>query len=286
MGWLPAYLNEQFHLDQGTAGLSATGYLFIASLLGVLFGGGWADRWSRTNQRARILVPLLGLCVAAPAVLLAAQTSLLVVAIAGMTIYGFTRVFGDANMMPMLCLVADPRYRATGYGVLNLFSCVIGGLAIYAGGKLLDHGLSLDHSVPVLGGHPGRLRLFLLPVMPRHLSENLRIVAPPCGDLPMHAADLIWSATPTPFLADGSLDDRGLERVVAQHGRLGVRGLFLGGTCGEGPFMPNAQRAELVRKIRRIGGPELHLAVQVSDTSAGGCVRTWPKPSTRGPTRS
>jgi len=84
----------------------------------------------------------------------------------------------------------------------------------------------------------------------------------------MLVEDLVWSATPTPFLADGSLDDGGLERVVEQHRRVGVRGLFLGGTCGEGPFMPNDQRAELVRKIRRMGGRELHLAVQVSDTSA------------------
>lgn len=78
----------------------------------------------------------------------------------------------------------------------------------------------------------------------------------------------VWSATPTPFLADGSLDDAGLERLCAQHRRLGVSGLFLGGTCGEGPFMPNRQRAELIRKIRRLADGAFHLAVQVSDTSA------------------
>ena len=32
--------------------------------------------------------------------------------------------------------------------------------------------------------------------------------------------------------------------------------------------MPNAQRVELVSKIRRLAGPDMHLAVQVSDTSA------------------
>jgi hypothetical protein len=41
-------------------------------------------------------------------------------------------------MMPILCTVTDARYRATGYGVLNLFSCVVGGLTIYAGGVLRD----------------------------------------------------------------------------------------------------------------------------------------------------
>lgn len=35
-------------------------------------------------------------------------------------------------MMPILCTVTDARYRATGYGVLNL--CIVGGLTIYAGG--------------------------------------------------------------------------------------------------------------------------------------------------------
>ncbi len=79
---------------------------------------------------------------------------------------------------------------------------------------------------------------------------------------------MIWSATPTPFTASGELDDAGLERLCSQHQRLGLSGLFLAGTCGEGPFMPNGQRAELVRKIRRLAGDAFHLAVQVSDTSA------------------
>lgn len=86
--------------------------------------------------------------------------------------------------------------------------------------------------------------------------------------LSSRADGLIWSATPTPFLADGSLDDGGLERLCAQHERLALSGLFLAGTCGEGPFMPNRQRAELVRKIRHRAGDAFHLAVQVSDTSS------------------
>lgn len=85
-------------------------------------------------------------------------------------------------------------------------------------------------------------------------------VDPACGGT-------VWSATPTPFTADGRLDDAGLERLCVQHRRLAVSGLFLAGTCGEGPFMPNGQRDELIRKIRGLAGADLHLAVQVSDTS-------------------
>lgn len=64
------------------------------------------------------------------------------------------------------------------------------------------------------------------------------------------------------------MDQGGIENLVRQHARLGVQGLFLGGSCGEGPFLPNRQRADLVRVFRRAGGDAFHLAVQVSDTSA------------------
>jgi hypothetical protein len=113
-------------------------------MFGVLIGGAWADRWSRTNERGRILVPVVGLCVAAPGVFLAAGTSLLPLALAGLVLYGLARAFADSNMMPILCLVSDPRYRATGYGVLNLFSCLVGGAGIYAGGALRDANLNLS----------------------------------------------------------------------------------------------------------------------------------------------
>jgi MFS family permease len=138
VGWMPTYLKEHFDLSQGTAGLSATGYHQMASLIGVLVGGFWADRWSRTNERGRVYVPVIGLLVAAPGILLASTISWLPLAIVGLILFGLAKAFSDSNMMPILCTVADSRYRATGYGVLNLFSCVIGGLTIYAGGLLRD----------------------------------------------------------------------------------------------------------------------------------------------------
>jgi len=38
-GWLPTYLREHFKLGLGAAGLSATGYIQLASFVGVLIGG-------------------------------------------------------------------------------------------------------------------------------------------------------------------------------------------------------------------------------------------------------
>ena len=79
---------------------------------------------------------------------------------------------------------------------------------------------------------------------------------------------MLWSATPTPFFDDGSLDKPSIKRLVEHHVNLGVSGLFVGGTCGEGGFMSNRQRAELVRLVKKTAGDSLHIAAHVSDTSA------------------
>ncbi|KAA9353074.1 spinster family MFS transporter [Larkinella humicola] len=152
VGWLPTFYQEQFNLSQSQAGLYATGYFHTAALVGVLTGGALADRVSLKNPRGRILVPAIGLCIAAPAIFLASTTDILSVAVVGFVFYAFTRVFSDANMMPILCLVADPRYRATGYGILNLFSCIIGGLGLYAGGVLRDAQVSFSQIFQVATG--------------------------------------------------------------------------------------------------------------------------------------
>jgi predicted MFS family arabinose efflux permease len=143
-GWLPTYYKEHFNLSQTTAGVYATGYLYPASLVGVLLGGFLADRWSRSNPRARILVPAIGLCIAAPGIFLASTTTVVTVTIFGFILYALTRAFTDSNMMPILCMVSDARYRATGYGILNLFSCIVGGIGIYAGGVLRDAKVDLS----------------------------------------------------------------------------------------------------------------------------------------------
>lgn len=145
VGWMPTYLGEHFHLAQGKAGLFATGYIYSGSLVGMIVAGAWADRWSLRNIRGRIWVGVIGLSVAAPAVLLVANTGVLAIALAGLAVYGLTRAFPDANMMPVLCQITDPRYRATGLGLLNAFATIVGGLTIYVGGVLRDAHVNITH---------------------------------------------------------------------------------------------------------------------------------------------
>ena len=78
----------------------------------------------------------------------------------------------------------------------------------------------------------------------------------------------VWTATPTPLTEDMRIDTASIERMVDHHIKLGVTGLFLAGTNGEGPWLPDEDRRLLVRKVvERVDG-RLLIAVQVTDNSA------------------
>jgi 4-hydroxy-tetrahydrodipicolinate synthase len=63
------------------------------------------------------------------------------------------------------------------------------------------------------------------------------------------------------------VDVGSVARMVEHHARLGVRGFFLLGSNGEGPWMTNAQRTTLVKAVARYGRGRFPIAVQVTDNS-------------------
>ncbi|MDD2503549.1 MAG: dihydrodipicolinate synthase family protein, partial [Clostridia bacterium] len=78
----------------------------------------------------------------------------------------------------------------------------------------------------------------------------------------------VWSAAPTPFNARMELDKDALERMLEHDRRLGINGYFIAGTNGEGPWMRDAQRRQLLEYyVRRVRG-RVPLAMQVTDNSA------------------
>lgn len=144
VGWLPTYFKEQFGLSQTMAGVYSTAYIFTSAIVGVLLGGFLADRFSKHNSKGRIWVPAIGLLIAAPAIFVASYTTVLPVAIICFITYTVTKSFSDSNTMPILSMVVDPRYRATGYGILNCCGTIVGGIALYYGGFLRDLDINLS----------------------------------------------------------------------------------------------------------------------------------------------
>ena len=144
IGWLPTYYKEKFLLTQTMAGTYATVYLYPMSLIGLFLGGLLADLWNKTNPYARILVPVIGLCIAAPCVFFASFSPIIAMTVGFLMIYSLTKAPVDSNLMPTLCMVIDGRYRATGYGLMNMFATCIGGVGIYVAGALRDSQINLD----------------------------------------------------------------------------------------------------------------------------------------------
>lgn len=166
MTWMPTFLQEKFSLTQGKAGFTATAYEKVMSLCGVLVGGALADRWSRTSARGRLLVPGIALTLASPFVFMTAHASVLWLVVVGLIVFGFARGCSDSNMMPILCQVVEPRHRATGYGLLNFLSCLVGGIAAYLGGWMKEN--KVDLTLLLMGSAAGVLiaGLLLMSVRP------------------------------------------------------------------------------------------------------------------------
>jgi MFS family permease len=139
--WMPAILKTEFGIGQGKAGVSATLYWMLAAILAALFGGWLADRWMQRTDRGRIYTSALGMVLIAVAMMgvgYSPRTGLLAVAVAFLVLFGIGWGFFDGNNMPILCQIARPHLRATGYGIMNLVSISCGGLADWGFGTLRD----------------------------------------------------------------------------------------------------------------------------------------------------
>ena len=146
--WMPAILKAEFGIGQGLAGVSATLYWQSAAIVGAVAGGWLADRWMRRTARGRIFASALGMVLIVPAMFgvgYAPQTGLLWVAVAFLILFGLGWGLFDANNMPILCQVARPELRATGYGIMNFVSISCGGFADWG------FGIMRDRHVPLFG---------------------------------------------------------------------------------------------------------------------------------------
>ncbi len=150
--WMPEILREKFSLGQGKAGVSAILYVQLASLVGALIGGTLADRWMKTTNRGRIFTSAIGMALFLPALFGVGNAPTLTFAIAGLIIFGLGWGFFDCNNMPILCQIARPEWRATGYGIMNLVSISCGGFGDWAFGALRDRHVPLNLIFGVFAG--------------------------------------------------------------------------------------------------------------------------------------
>lgn len=165
--WMPAILKDQFNLGQGKAGVSATLYWQLAAIFGAILGGWLADRWMRKTIRGRIYISAIGMLCIIPAMFGVGNASTLGMAILFLMLFGLGWGFFDCNNMPILCQIARPELRATGYGIMNLVSISCGGLADWGFGRLRDADVPLNVIFGVFAAVAAFSALLVLAIRPR-----------------------------------------------------------------------------------------------------------------------
>ncbi|HVZ04479.1 MFS transporter [Hyphomicrobium sp.] len=136
--WLPEFFRSELGVSQAWAGVYGPMAFNGAAFMGMLLASHVSDWWSKTNERARALVPAIGFMIAAPCLFTVGAIEYLPLILACVLVAGMSQGFLDSNLMPAACTVTDFRHRATAYGLLNFVGTTAGGVMTYVGGMLKE----------------------------------------------------------------------------------------------------------------------------------------------------
>lgn len=125
--WMPIFLYNKFHLSLAMAGLTATIYIQLASMVGSPLGGWIADYLRSRTPGGRIIVQSVGILCEAPFVVWCAMTGSLSLLPVGLTLWGFFRGFYEANIFASVFDVVRPEARGTATGFMNMMGWLAGG---------------------------------------------------------------------------------------------------------------------------------------------------------------
>lgn len=168
--WLPTLFSESLNMGMEKAGPLSTMTLAMASLVGVLVGGYMSDRWVAKRLKGRIYTGVIGLGLTIPALVLIGYGSGLPLIVTGALMFGLGFGIFDVNNMPILCQFVPSRYRATGYGFMNLAGISAGAVITNELGKALDAGHMNTVFITMIGAVVIAIILQLTVLSPRTID--------------------------------------------------------------------------------------------------------------------
>jgi MFS family permease len=136
-------------MDMAKAGPISTITSALASLVGALAGGYLSDRWVQKNLQGRVFTGAIGMALTIPSLFLLGYAVSIEMILLGGILFGFGFGMFDVNNMPILCQFVSPRYRATGYGIMNLAGISAGAVITGFLGKSADAG-NMRHDFALL----------------------------------------------------------------------------------------------------------------------------------------
>jgi sugar phosphate permease len=127
LSWMPAFLYDRFHMSLAMAGLTATLFVQIASMVGAPVGGWLADAWRRRSPRGRMAVQALGVFGGAPFVVACGVTESVAILVVALACWGFFKGLYDANIFASVFDVVPPAARGRAAGFMNMIGWLAGG---------------------------------------------------------------------------------------------------------------------------------------------------------------
>jgi MFS family permease len=132
--WFPNFIYERYHLSMTESGLTATVYLQVSCVAGVLGGGALADWLVRRVAAGRFLSAVAGLACSAPFAFLSLVAGSLGVAKLSAAAFGFFAGWFISNVFAGAYDVTSRQNYGLATGILNLTGGMAGGAAILAAG--------------------------------------------------------------------------------------------------------------------------------------------------------
>jgi MFS family permease len=127
LAWMPKFLYDKFQLSLAMAGLTATLFAQLASMVGSPLGGWLADRWRTRLTGGRIAVQAVGVICGAPFVLLCGQTHSVYWLAVALAAWGLFKGLYDASIFASVYDVIEPQARGTAAGFMNCIGWLAGG---------------------------------------------------------------------------------------------------------------------------------------------------------------
>lgn len=162
LSWMPKFLYDKFHMGLAMAGLSATLFVQLASMVGSPLGGWFADLLRRRLPGGRMLVQAIALFCGAPFVFLCGATESIAMVVAALTAWGLFKGLYDANIFASIFDVIPAQARGTAAGFMNMVGWLGGGgIAPVAIGLIAVH-YNLGIAISLAGFVYGAAGILLL----------------------------------------------------------------------------------------------------------------------------
>lgn len=157
LSWMPQFLFDKFNVGLAVAGLAATIFVQLASMVGAPIGGWLADAARARFPGGRMLVQAIGVFGGAPFVLLCGMTKSAAWMVVALIAWGLFKGLYDANIFASIFDVVPPEARGTAAGFMNMVGWLGGGSAPVVIGYIADQrslslAISMTAAMYVLAG--------------------------------------------------------------------------------------------------------------------------------------